>query len=140
MAFVYNKPYVGFGASPTDYVCNAQSASLTAESVMADASTFCTPGLEIPSHETWTFEVELLMDYTATTGIWDIFNGYATADPRVVTAITLRPDTAAIGTGNPEANFDIWVPQPDFMMARPGETFVWTMSATVVGDPVFTTS
>lgn len=131
--YVYEMPLVEIDG--TDFVCYAEGAELMPSDRMADGETFCTPGLEIPTSTTWALTIDFKQSY-GTDGLWNLLNAMA----KTKKTITLRPNTAAVAVGNPQAVFSVYIPTPKFMAAKVGETMAWTMEATVVGEPVFTTA
>lgn len=131
--YVYQKPFVSIGG--TDYVCMATRVALTPADQMGDASTFCYPGLQIPSGlVVWTFEVTIKNGY----GAAEFWNAVSAIETTKV-AFVVRPDTGTIGVTNPQADFNAYVPTIPFMDATPGGTHEFTLSMVTVGDPVFTT-
>lgn len=120
-----------------DYVCAARSVRLIPTDKKADISTFCNPGGERPSSTTWVLDVELLLSYGAVgTGSWNTLN--AIRKTRVT--CTVKYDDGATAVGNPLATFDIYVPTIPFVDGKIGDSMPITLTATVIGEPVFTTT
>ena len=120
-----------------DYVCAARSVSLIPSDMKADVSTFCNPGGERPSSPTWELEVELLLSSGAvSTGTWNTLN----AIRKLRKTCTVKYDDAATAVTNPLATFDIYVPTIPFVNGKIGDAMPITLTAVVIGEPVFTTA
>jgi len=120
-----------------DYVCAARSASLIPTDMKADVKTFCNPGGERPSSTTWTFDMEVLLSFGAVnTGTWNTLN----AIRKMRKTCTVKYDDAATAVGNPLATFDIYVPSIPFVNGKIGDSMLVTLTAVVIGEPVFTTT
>ena len=132
-SFIVNDPYVSIDG--TDWVARARRVSLIPRDTMADAATYESPGLEIPTNTVWTFEAEFQMTYGAS-GLWDDLNTMA----KTSVAFIIRPDTGTIGVTNPQADFNAYAPTPTFLDAGIGEATTFRWSTIVIGAPVFTTA
>lgn len=120
-----------------DYVCAARSVSLIPSDMKADVKTFCNPGGERPSSTTWTLDVEILLSFGAvSTGTWNTLN--AIRKTRVT--CTVKYDDGATAITNPLATFDIYVPSIPFVNGKIGDAMPITLTAVVIGEPVFTTA
>ena len=120
-----------------DYVCAARSVRLIPSDMKADVKTFCNPGGERPSSTTWTLDVELLLSFGAvSTGTWNTLN----AIRKLRKTCTVKYDDGATAETNPLATFDIYVPTIPFMDGKIGDSMPVTITAIVIGEPVFTTA
>ena len=129
---VFSKPYVSI--SGTDYICMATRVALTPSDIMADASTFCYPGMEIPGTSVWTCEITFKNGY----GAAELWNALSAIEKTSV-AFVIRPDTGVIGVTNPQADFTAYLPSIPFIDAGMSTTHEFTISMVSEGDPVFTT-
>lgn len=120
-----------------DYVCAARKVSLIPTDNMADIKSFCNPAGERPASTKWVLDVELLLSYGAVgTGSWNTLN----AIRKTKVACTVKYSSAATAVSNPIATFDIYVPSIPFVDGTIGSSMPFTLTAVVVGEPVFATT
>ena len=118
-----------------DYVCAARMVSLIPTDNMGDIKSFCNPAGERPASTKWVLDVELLLSYGAVgTGSWNTLN--AIRKTKVTCTVKYSSGTTLIT--NPLATFDIYVPSIPFIKGGIGESMPITLTAVVVGEPVFT--